>query len=208
MSVNLVKGQKINLSKQDGSSLSRVSLGMNWGAIVKKGVMGFGAKTIPVDLDASCAVFDNDNKVIDIISFRNLRNSWISHSGDDRSGDEDGDDGQDNETISVDLSKAPSNAAHVVFFLNSFQGQDFADIPYAAIRVYEGASRTISNTDPAVIGKYDVATESKYAGHVSMVMGRLYRRNEGWNFQSIGEPTKDRRLEETVETIRRSYLAG
>jgi tellurium resistance protein TerZ len=208
--IDLSKGQKINLSKADGTSLTNVCLGLNWGAIQKKGIFGMGGSTEAVDLDASCAVFDATGRLIETVSFRNLtaRGGWIKHSGDDRVGDTDGDDGTDNETISVDLSKAPGEAAHVVFFLNSFQGHDFATIPYATIRIYEGAPRPIIDADVAVVGKYNVAHDPSFANHVSMVMGRLYKRDGVWKFQTIGQATRDRRLEETVQTIGREYLNG
>lgn len=36
MAISLVKGQKISLKKEDGSSLSNFCVGANWGVIVKK----------------------------------------------------------------------------------------------------------------------------------------------------------------------------
>ena len=39
-----------------------------------------------------------------------------------------------------------------------------------------------------------------------MVMGRLYRHNSEWKFAAIGEPTTDKKLEQTLLTVQRSYL--
>ncbi len=39
MAINLVKGQKISLVKDDGSSLSNFCVGANWGALTKKGFL-------------------------------------------------------------------------------------------------------------------------------------------------------------------------
>jgi tellurium resistance protein TerZ len=39
-----------------------------------------------------------------------------------------------------------------------------------------------------------------------MLMGILYKKNGEWKFNAIGEPTKDRKLEDTVKTVTQSYL--
>jgi tellurium resistance protein TerZ len=39
-----------------------------------------------------------------------------------------------------------------------------------------------------------------------MVMGVFYVKNDEWKFNAIGEPTKDRKLEETVNTVMRNFL--
>ena len=39
-----------------------------------------------------------------------------------------------------------------------------------------------------------------------MVLGRFYRQANDWKFQSIGEPTNDRDLEQLVHTVAMSYL--
>lgn len=206
MAINLSKGQKIDLTKKDASGASsqirNFCVGVNWGVIEKKGI--FGTKKIAVDLDASCAVFNANNELIDLIYFGQLnsRDGAIRHSGDDLVGDTDGDDGLDNEIISVDLNGVNPAAENIVFFLNSFQQQDFATVPFAAIRLYEGTPARVDN----VVATYDIATGAAFKGFVSMVMGKLYRRNNEWKFNAIGEPTRDKKIEETLGTIVRQYL--
>lgn len=95
-----------------------------------------------------------------------------------------------------------SSANYVGFFINSFRGQDFKDIPFASIRIYEGTPTRVQE----VFAKYDVANDSAFAGSVSMVLGVFYKRNEEWKFNAIGTPTKDRKLEESVVTIQQNYL--
>ena len=70
MAINLEKGQRINLEKSNGSKLQSVCVGINWGAIEKKGI--FGIKKEPVDLDGSCSVYDGNKNLIDTVSFRKL----------------------------------------------------------------------------------------------------------------------------------------
>ena len=202
--LNLTKGDKLDLVKNDGSKLTNFCIGLNWGAIVKKGTFGFGTTKEAVDLDASVALFAANNQPIDVISFQKLQSydGAVIHSGDDRVGDTDGDDGLDNEVISVNLSLLNPGVDKIVFFLNSFLGHDFAVVPYAHIRLYEGTPERVQS----VFAKFDVAKEAKFAGHVSMVMGKLYKRNDHWKFETIGEPTKDRSLPETVQTIMQRFL--
>lgn len=40
MAINLTKGQRINLEKSNGTKLQNVCVGINWGAIEKKGLFG------------------------------------------------------------------------------------------------------------------------------------------------------------------------
>lgn len=202
MAINLQKGQKINLEKSNGSKLQQVCVGINWGAIQKKGL--FGTKKEAVDLDGSCALFNENKQVVDVVYFRNLRSRdhAVMHSGDDLTGDLNGDDGLDNEVITVDLSRLDPSVTTVAFFLNSFQGHDFAIVPFASIRIYEGTPSKVHE----IFATYNIAGETNFAGHVSMVMGTLYKRNGEWKFNAIGEPTKDRDVEQTVNTIQNNYL--
>ena len=176
MAINLQKGQRIDLRKSNGQTLTTACVGINWGAITKKGL--FGTKKEAVDLDASCVMYNADKQALEVVYFGNLssKNGSIRHSGDDLVGDVDGDDGLDNEVITVDFSKVDANTEYVAFVLNSYQGQDFATIPFASIRIYEGTPTNVKE----VFATYDIANNPSYSGHVSMVMGVFYRRNGEW----------------------------
>ncbi|MRX67000.1 tellurium resistance protein TerZ [Flavobacterium resistens] len=202
MAINLEKGQRINLEKSNGSKLVNICVGVNWGAIEKKGF--FGTKKEAVDLDASCAVYDDKKNHIDSVNFRKLISSdrAIKHSGDDLTGDLNGDDGLDNEVITLDFSQLTPSASHVAFFINSFRGQDFKDIPFASIRIYEGTPTRVSQE----FARYDVANDASFAGNVSMVLGVFYKRNDDWKFSAVGVPTNDKKLEQTIVTIQQNYL--
>jgi tellurium resistance protein TerZ len=203
MAINLQKGQRINLEKSNGSKLQNLCVGINWGAIEKKSWFG-GTTKQAVDLDASCALFDENKKLLEIIYFGKLKSSdgSIVHSGDDRTGDMGGDDGLDNEIITVDFSRLNPNCSYVAFVLNSFQGQDFATIPFASIRIYEGTPKSVNE----VFATFDIANGSNFAGQVSMVMGVFYKKSMEWKFNAIGEPTSDKKLEHTVNTVTNQYL--
>jgi len=202
MAINLEKGQRINLEKSNGSKLQNICVGINWGAIEKKGL--FGKNKEAVDLDGSCAVYDLNKKVIDTVNFTNLTSAdkAIKHSGDDLTGDLNGDDGLDNEVITLDFSKLNANANYVAFYINSFRGQDFKDIPFASIRIYEGTPTNVME----VFAKFDIANDAAFAGSVSMVLGVFYKKNNDWKFNAIGVPTPDKNLEATIVTIQQNYL--
>ena len=204
MAINLQKGQRINLAKENGSQLLNVCVGINWGAIEKKGLFGFGKTKEAVDLDGSCALFTEDKKHIDTVYYGSLRSkdSAIKHSGDDLTGDLNGDDGLDNEVITVDFSKINPSVSYVAFVLNSFRGHDFGTIPFASIRIYEGTPKRVTE----VFAKYEIAQNSAFSGHTALVMGVFYKKNGEWKFNAIGEPTKDKKLEESINTVKNSFL--
>jgi tellurium resistance protein TerZ len=204
MAISLEKGQRINLEKGNGSKLQNICVGINWGAIEKKGLFGFGTIKEAVDLDASCVLFNEAKQLEDVIYFGNLqsKNGAVRHSGDDLTGDMDGDDGLDNEIITLNLTALNASTNYVAFVLNSFRGQDFGNIPFASIRIYEGTPIRVNE----VFAKFDIAHGAGFAGHVSMVMGIFYKRNGEWKFNAIGEPTTDRDLEHTVNTVMQKYL--
>ena len=202
MAISLVKGQKISLEK-DGSGLQKICIGLNWGAIEARGFFG-GTKKKAVDLDASCGIFDGNGALLDVVFFGKLKSDdgAILHSGDDTAGDMEGDDGLDNEVISLNLAALSAQADKIVFVLNSYRGQDFGDVPFAAIRIYEGTPSHVSS----VLASYNIAQDPKFKGYVSMIMGRLYRHGGQWKFAAIGEPTKDAKLEQCLQTVRQNYL--
>lgn len=204
MAINLQKGQRISLEKSNGSKLQSVCVGINWGAIEKKGMFGFGKTKEAVDLDASCAMYNENKQLTEVVYFGNLgsKDGSVRHSGDDLTGDMGGDDGLDNEVITLDFSRLNPAVNYVAFVLNSFRGHDFGTIPFASIRIYEGSPKRVNE----VFAVYDIANGSNFAGHVSMVMGVFYKKNGEWKFNAIGEPTKDKKLEETVKTVTQSYL--
>ena len=88
MSLSLVKGQKISLTKEGGEALTTVIMGLGWDAKKKKGFLGFGSRDQEIDLDASCVLFDTGGNMTDVVWFRQLRSQdgSITHTGDNRTG--------------------------------------------------------------------------------------------------------------------------
>lgn len=194
--INLVKGQKINLKKDSGASLTKFCAGANWGVLPNGD---------SVDLDLYVTTFDGNKNTVEIIGWGEKWESStgaLKHSGDDTVGDEGGDDGLDNEIVTVDLGKLQSNVEKLVVFLTSFRGQDFAVIPHAAVRIYEGTNERVSS----VFANYAIGKEPSFAGHVVMVLGLFYKHNGEWKFNAIGTPTLDRTYKDAVNTIKASFL--
>ncbi|CAN5641578.1 TerD family protein [soil metagenome] len=223
MAINLSKGQKIDLRKDSGEKLTNFCVGVNWGAIetVKKTLFGSKKVIEDVDLDLSCIMTDGEGNLVDYIyspdynGFLQKNNmplgkltsvdGALKHSGDDRKGDFEGDDGLDNEVITVDLTRVAAKVEKIFFFINIYlnQGQthDFSKIPYAKIRMYEGTSTKVNK----VHSSFDIATDSSYTNKRAIIMGKLYKRNEDWKFDAIGEATEDKIFLQTIEAIKNTY---
>jgi tellurium resistance protein TerZ len=129
----------------------------------------------------------------------------LRHSGDDRKGDQGGDDGLDNEIITVDLNKLNPSIEKIFFFINIYlnQGQsfDFSHVPYAKIRMYEGTPQKVNS----VFSEYDIATNPSFAKKGALILGKLYKRNGEWKFDAIGEPTDDKIFLQTIQVILDKY---
>lgn len=189
MSVNLQKGQKISLDKEAGGALSRVTMGLGWDVAKKGGFFGFGAKAESIDLDASCVLFDEQNRPVDVVWFRQLKSQdgSIVHTGDNRTGAGDGDD----EQINVDLARVPANVKALVFTVNSFTGQTFAQVENAFCRVVNAANNQ-------EVARYDLSVQG---AHTAQIMVKLYRHNGEWKMHAIGENGRGRTFDELLPLI-------
>lgn len=225
MAIRLEKGQRINLEKDNGAKLTSFCVGCNWGAIIveKTGFLGFGTKKeeLDVDVDLSCVMTDSNGKLVDALYSPLYKKEFFQavglpigkdwsadksmyHTPDDTEGDKGGDDGLDNELITVDLTKVNPVIDQIFFFLNIYQPRniDFQRIPYVAIRMYEGTPKKVKS----IFAQYDVAKENQFMGKNALIMGKLYRRNGDWKFAAIGDAFDDQNdIRQTVKRILTSY---
>ena len=231
MTISLQKGQRINLEKDDGAKLQRFCVGCNWGAIATQetvtssGFLGFGKKTenikkmIDVDLDLSCILFDSNGKLYDYLYSPLYKKGFLSqfglppgklvslddalrHTGDDTTGDQDGDDGLDNEIITVDLQKINQNISQIFFFLNNVGKEDFSQIPFASIRMFEGSPDRVNK----VFATYNISAEPAYKDKSALVMGELYKHKDVWKFNAIGDAYPHPHLAATIQLIAKQYV--
>lgn len=189
MSINLQKGQKINLTKSDGSKLTKLMIGLGWDSAKKEGgFFGkiFGSKK-DIDCDASvimCIDGRLASREDDIVYFGNLehKSGAVKHLGDNLTGDGEGDD----EEIKIDLNRIPREYDKLIFVVNIYKAverkQHFGMIANAFIRV-------VDDTTHEEICKYNLT--DKYDGKMAMILGEVYRKGGEWKFNAIGQGTED-----------------
>ncbi len=204
MSVNLQKGQKISLTKGDGG-LKKIMVGLGWDEAQPTATGWkalFAAKPADIDCDASAILCGPDGKLVGgktndyVVYFGNLRHpsGAIVHQGDNLTGAGEGDD----EQIMVDLSLVPASVAKIVFVVNIYDAatrkQHFGLIRNAFIRLVNMANRT-------EICRYNLTED--YSGKTGLIVGEIYRKDNEWKFNAIGQGVADAsRLQKLVDMYR------
>ncbi len=191
--VSLAKSQKISFAKKD-AGLKHVFVGLGWKPATASGGFFksmFSTPPAAVDLDASCVVLDAQKNIIETVWFRQLRNSngSIQHTGDNRTGEGDGDD----EVIKIDLSKLPAQASQLVFVINSFTGQTFD-------KVANSYCRLVDQANGKELARYTLSGEGK---HTAQIMARVYLENGEWVMQALGEPANAQVVSQLEQAIKR-----
>ncbi|MEE1153768.1 MAG: TerD family protein [Acutalibacteraceae bacterium] len=191
MAVSLQKGQKVSLTKEN-PGLSRVIVGLGWDEVKRKKGL-FAPKPQDIDCDASALVLQNGRIMgkQDIVYFGNLRHQsgTVQHMGDNLTGAGTGDD----EQIIVDLARVPAQYDKIVFVVNIYQAverkQEFGLIQNAYIRICNGATGS-------EMVRYNLT--DNYSGLTAMIFGEIYRHNNEWKFNAIGQGTQDTCLSDLV----------
>lgn len=187
MGVSLSKNQSVSLTKEAGSALAAVALGVGWDVAKSGGFMGmFGGGGGSIDLDASAILFDANRNVVDKVWFGQLksRDGSVRHSGDNLTGEGDGDD----ETINIDLDRLPTNVEHIVLTVNSFRGQTFDKVSNAYGRVLDARSGK-------ELAKYDISDSGPHTG---IILASLSRSGGEWSFKALGERAGGRTVDDLV----------
>lgn len=174
MAVNLRKGQKVDLTKGN-PGLTRLLVGLGWDVNRYDGSAEF-------DLDATAFLLGEDGRVTsdaDFIFYGNQRHASgsVATTGDNRSGDGDGDD----EQIVVNLAMVPANIQKIAFAVTIYDAEDrrqnFGMVGNSYIRVMDQASGN-------EIIRFDLGED--YSIETAIVVGELYRHNGEWKFNAIG----------------------
>lgn len=193
MSVNLQKGQKVELRKNNGGTLRRVMVGLGWDEVQQK--RGFFApKPQDIDCDASAILCVNGRlaNAADLVFYNNLghRSGAVRHMGDNLTGAGDGDD----EQIMVDLTALPSEYDKIVFVVTIYQArerrQHFGLIQNCFIRICDAETGQ-------ELCKYNLS--ENYNNMTAMIFGELYRYNGSWKFNAIGQPTTDNSISDMAK---------
>lgn len=190
MSINLTKGQQVSLTK-GGGALTRVRMGLGWDPVVaKKGLFRKAQPAAAVDLDASVVLLDGAGDVLDTVWFRQLRSKdgSIEHTGDNLTGDGDGDD----ESIKVDLSRVPAAVQTLAFTVTSFSEQGFGDVANAFCRV-------IDETAGSEFARYDLSAQGS---HQAMVIAKVTRDGSEWKMAALGDTGAGRTVMEILPLVK------
>lgn len=201
MAINLQKGQRVDLTKGN-PGLSKIVVGLGWDPVqsgksggLLGGLFGGGGGA-NVDCDASVILLGANDKLQsnkDVVYFGNLKSNdgSVQHSGDNLTGDGDGDD----EQIMVDLSRVPSSIQKLVFVVNIYdcvkRKQHFGMIQNAFIRIVNP-----SNNQELI--HYNLS--DNYSGLTCLVTGEIYRNGNEWKFAAIGSGTNVASLSEVVRS--------
>jgi tellurium resistance protein TerZ len=187
MSVNLSKGQSVSLTKSSGGSLTRVRMGLGWDAVKKRGL--FGSRSLSIDLDASCLLFDASGRLVDQVWFNQLRSNdgAVQHTGDNRTGAGEGDD----ESIIVELGQLPAAVQTLVFVVNSFTGQNFSQIENAFCRL-------VDETNGNEVARYELTGSGT---HNAQIMSKVTRDGAGWSMTAIGAIANGRTFHDLLPSV-------
>ncbi len=174
MSINLSKGQKVDLTKGN-PGLKKIMVGLGWDVNAFDSGFDF-------DLDAAAFMLGDNGKCPtekEFIFYGNLLHpsGSIEHMGDNLTGEGDGDD----EQIQVDLTKIPSNISKIAFTVTIYEAdlrhQNFGQVSNSFIRI-------VDDTTGQELIRYDLGED--FSIETAVVVGELYRHSGEWKFNAIG----------------------
>jgi tellurium resistance protein TerZ len=174
--LNLSKGSTLNLSK----ALIDITMGLGWSP-VRHGD--------DIDLDGSVGFFDAAGNLIDQVWFRqyNSKDSSTEHSGDNTTGEGDGDD----EQIKTMLPNVDSRVKTMVYTVTSWTGQKFSDIKEAYCRLVDNGT-----------GKEEVMISLTGSGnHTAMIVAKLTRNGNDWSITALNVPATAKKFHDLVPLI-------
>ena len=174
MALSLSKGGNLSLTKE-APGMTKVLVGLGWDARSTDGQ--------DFDLDASAFLLKADGKVradSDFIFYNQLKSvdGSVEHTGDNRTGEGDGDD----EAIKVDLSKVPADIDRIAFTVTIHEAearkQNFGQVRNAFIRI-------VNQDTNSEVARYDLAEDA--STETAMIFAELYRNGAEWKFRAVGQ---------------------
>jgi tellurium resistance protein TerD len=178
MAINLQKGQNVSLS-QESPGINHLHAGLGWDTQSFSGAA--------FDLDVMIFLTDGNSKVISdshFVFYNNLKSpdGAVEHTGDNLTGDGDGDD----EVVLVSLAGIESKVEKVIFTVSIHEAeqrrQTFGQVRNAYIRIVDKANGQ-------EIIRYDLSED--FSIETSLVVAELYRRGGEWKFKAVGQGYKD-----------------
>ena len=180
--VTLTKGQKVDLRKE-APGLKRVLVGLGWDPV--RGIFSSN-----MDIDASVICIDEKGHKDKVVYYgKKKAYSAIKHYGDNLTGEGDGDD----EQIEINLDLIPSNIQRLSIIINIYsaysRGQHFGKVK----NCYVHATDLDSGRE---LVQYKI--DGNYDKHTGIFVADIYRENNVWNFQAIGDGCRVRDIDEMV----------
>lgn len=170
--VNLRKGQRVELAK----GISKLRIELTWNASRRAQSWDLDIMAIEVDEDQLIAK-DDPRRLVYYNNLQDPENALV-HSGDDRTGDGDG------EEMKLDLSKVSSDVKELIFILNIFEsmknGQNFGEIKGTTLRIFYD-----NNTIPDLV--YNLEEEDSHKTATVLKVCSVYRSGGIWKFKAINE---------------------
>ena len=186
MTINLKKGQKIVLDKSE-YDLSRLTMGLGWDVAKSSGgLAGLFGNRSNFDLDGYAILLGENDKLKnykeDVVYYGHLesKDKTVIHSGDNLTGEGEGDD----EQIILKINSIPEKYQKIILAVSIYQAkerkQQFGMVENAFVRAvdYKGVE----------IARYTLSGNGTYQGKISMLMGAVYRDDKYWKFNALGNP--------------------
>lgn len=174
MAITLQKGGNLSLSKTD-PGLNKIVIGLGWDARSTDGA--------EFDLDASAFLVNSTGKVrseADFIFYNQQRtqDGSVEHTGDNRTGEGDGDD----ESIKVNLSLIAADVERIAITVTihdaDVRKQNFGQVSNAFIRI-------VNEESNVEVVRFDLAEDA--STEAAMIFGELYRHGAEWKFRAVGQ---------------------
>ncbi|MFF1920364.1 MULTISPECIES: TerD family protein [unclassified Streptomyces] len=149
----------ITLNKEDGPAdldgVTHLSIGVSWDPTVGSsgGLMGKLRQKKGTDLDLIAIAMQGADPVrlAGLDSLDPLGNGSLVHSGDNQTGKGDGDD----ETVTVDFARVPTNITSIVFIAAAYKkGSSFQNARNISFKVYDatgGSSQQVADIWPSLL---------------------------------------------------------
>lgn len=170
--VNLRKGQRVELAK----GINKLRIELTWNASRRAQSWDLDIMAIEVDEDQLIAK-DDPRRLVYYNNLQDPENALI-HSGDDRTGDGDG------EEMKLNLSKVSTDVKELIFILNIFEsmknGQNFGEIKGTTLRIFYD-----NNTIPDLV--YNLEEEDSHKTATVLKVCSVYRSGGIWKFKAINE---------------------
>ena len=175
MAINMQKGQRVSLD----NSMKLALVGLGWDTNRYDGGFDF-------DLDASAFLLGENGKLLrdeDFVFYNNLngRDGAVVHTGDNLTGDGDGDD----EVIMIDFSKIPSEIKKIAICVTIHDAearrQNFGQVSNAYIRIAKLSDEFDTVGEPVL--KFDL--EEEFSIETALVVAEIYFKNGEWKFNAV-----------------------